>query len=53
MNKDYYNVEIENNFISIFKGFKLNNSPKLKKVNTINKNDWWKKYYIYEKYSVI
>jgi hypothetical protein len=51
MNAEYYNIEIDNNYISVFKGFKIETTTKLNKINFIEKtNDWWKKEYLYDKY---
>jgi hypothetical protein len=48
---EYSNTEINDNYISIFKRFRIKSIPKLNKidVNPPN-NEWWKKEFLYDKY---
>tara|TARA_Y100001958_G_scaffold157141_1_gene151470 strand:+ start:615 stop:836 length:222 start_codon:yes stop_codon:yes gene_type:complete len=51
MNNKYYITEIDNNYISIFKGFTIDKIPKLNKVTYIKyPSEWWRKEFIYERY---
>ena len=51
MNNKYYITEIDNNYISIFKGFTIDKFPNLNKVTyTKLPSEWWKKEFIYERY---
>ena len=51
MTNNYHIIEIDNNYISIFKGFSINSFPKLNKVENIKiPSQWWKKQFIYDKY---